>query len=271
MVSVQLEPRFEPGPEGLPGFEPDRTTTDWGRSERLTALADATVLHFLYHYWFRVEAEGLDNVPAAGGALLLANRAGRLPLDGAMIVRSVREEHPLGRSVQLAATRCYEELPGLGMVLTKLGAVAAHPANLHRLLFDERELVLAFPEVAAGARKSLRSRYRLHGFDARQLVEAATAAGAPIVPVAVLGAEEALPALGSLSLPGGRLRIPLAALAPLSARLRIRFLEPLATSGQDAAPPRGRSATADLADAVRALIQENLLEMVAQRSSVWLG
>jgi len=255
----------------LPGLEPERHVTDWGRSERLTSVADATVIGFLYHYWLRVEAEGVRNIPAKGGALLVANRAGALPLDGAMIAKAVREEHRLARPVHLATSRTYSELPGLGMVVTKLGGVLAHPANLQRLLFDEHQLVLAFPEGAPAAQKPLRWRYRLRSFDAVPFVATALRARVPIVPVAVLGAEEAMPRLGTLAPLGRRLRLPLGTGLPLPAKFRLRFLEPVATDDLGEAPWRDRELVARLRDDIRALIQENLFEMVASRRSVWLG
>lgn len=253
--------------EGLPGLEPDRTLTDWGRSERLTGLADATVGHFLYHYWFRVTVEGIEHVPARGGALLVANRAGQLPLDGAMIARAVREEHPAPRPVHLAATQTYPNLPGVGMAYTKLGVVPSHPANLHRLLLDERELVLSFPEGEAGARKSLRRRYRLGEFDGVAFAAAAIRARVPIVPVAVLGSEEALPSLGPLAGLGARLGLPVGLGLPLPAKLHLRFLAPISTDAPGKAPDRAERLTEE----VRTLIQENLFELLAARRSVWLG
>ena len=94
-------------------------------------------------------------MPATGGALLVANHGGALPPDGAMIAKAIAEEHPRPRPVQLATERSYAGVPGVGMLLTKLGGVSAHPANVHRLLFDEQQLVLAFPEGRDGSSKAL--------------------------------------------------------------------------------------------------------------------
>ena len=69
----------------LPAIEPERQVTDWGRSERVEGLLDATVWEWLYHYWFRCEVEGIENVPARGGALLVSNHSGALPPDAPMI------------------------------------------------------------------------------------------------------------------------------------------------------------------------------------------
>ena len=255
--------------EQLPGLEPDRQVTDWGRSERVEGVVDRTLYDFLYHYWFRVEVEGIENVPSGGGALLVANHAGAMPSDGAMIAKAVREEHPRRRTVQLATDSPFAGFPGLGMLVTKLGAVAAHPANLHRLLFDERQLVLAFPEGHRAQRKSLGQRYRLRRFDGVGFARAALRARVPIVPVAVLGAEEALPRFGSLRPLRGVAHLPLSTGLPLPAKFRIRFLEQVATDELDETADPGF--VEGLEGDIRALIQENLLELVAQRRSVWLG
>jgi 1-acyl-sn-glycerol-3-phosphate acyltransferase len=270
-LHAELAATADPYRDQMPGLEPDRNVSDWGRSERVAALADGTLYGFLYHYWFRVEADGVENVPAAGGALLVANRAGRLPADGAMIAKAVREEHRIPRPVHLATAQHFQGFPGLGMAVTKLGGVSAHPANIHRLLFDERQLVLVFPEGQRGVRKPLRARYRLRRFDGLGFVESAMRARVPIVPVAVLGSEEAIPTFGSVR-PIPRLpRLPLTTGVPLPAKFRVRFLEPVRTDDLGEAPWRDRGLVAQLGEDIRALIQDNLFELVAGRRSVWLG
>lgn len=255
----------------LPGLETEREVTDWGRSERIASLADATVLRFLYRYWFRVEADGLQNIPEQTGALLVANRAGQLPADGFMIAKAVRDDRRLRRPVHLATQQTFNGLPGLGMALTKLGGVGDHPANLHRLLFDERQLVLVFPEGPRAARKPLRWRYRLRRFDSLEFVQSAMRARVPIVPVVVLGGEEAMPRFGSLA-PLPRLpRLPITTALPLPAKFRLRFLQPVPTDDLGEAPWRDHALVGQLGDDIRSLMQENLLELVAQRRSVWLG
>lgn len=258
----------------LPGLEPERHVTDWGRSERVDRLLDSTVSHFLYHYWLRVHVAGVENVPSQGGALLVANRAGQLRLDAAMIGKALREEHRVPRPLHIAGPAAFRDVPGLGMLATKLGAVTEHPANLQRLLHDEGQLVLVFPESRQDQVKPLSSRYRLRSFDRLEIIRVAVRARAPIVPVAVIGSEEATPLVSGLG-PLGRLTplrvgMPL----PLPARFRLRFLQPVRTDrmGEEhdgELPPW--SALDDLTEDIRALIQENLYEMVAARRSVWLG
>jgi 1-acyl-sn-glycerol-3-phosphate acyltransferase len=268
-----------PAPTGdlrghLPGLEPDRQVSDWGRSERIEGLVDRTVYDFLYHYWFRVDVEGVENVPERGGALLVCNHAGALPPDGLMVAKAIREEHPRPRPVQMALERSFRNLPGAGMLLAKVGGVPAHPANIQRLLFDEQQLVLTFPEGRTGPRKPLSERYRVRRFGPAAFVAAAMRARVPIVPIAVLGAEEAQPVLARLGPFGPLARVPylpLTPAVPLPAKFRIRFLEPVPTDDLGASPWEDERLVRTLGEDIRALIQENLLELVARRRSVWLG
>jgi 1-acyl-sn-glycerol-3-phosphate acyltransferase len=269
----------------LPGLEPERTITDWGRSERVEGLLDRTVYEFLYRLWFRVEVEGIEHVPSTGGALLVSNHAGALPPDAAMIVKAIKEEHPRPRPVHLTVEHFFRGYPGFSMLLPKIGAVAAHPANVQRLLFDEEQLVLVFPEGRKGTEKLYRDRYRLRRFGRGGFVEAAMRARAPIVPIAVVGAEEAMPAfaqLGLLKRLTGLIYVPitptfphfglLGGMAYLPAKFRIRFLPPVPTDdlGSDE-PWEDKALVQSVAHDVRASIQDELFDMLAERTSVWLG
>src|SRR5918994_1655426 len=184
----------------LPAIEPERQITDWGRSERVETLFDKTLYEFLYHYWFRVEVEGIGNVPAVGPALLVSNHAGALPPDAAMIAKAIKTEHARPRALHLTVEHFFKGYPGLSMLVSKLGGVPAHPANVHRLLHDEEQLVLVFPEGRKGTEKLYKDRYQLRRFGRGGFVAAAMRAQAPIVPVAVVGAEEAMPAFLQLRL-----------------------------------------------------------------------
>jgi 1-acyl-sn-glycerol-3-phosphate acyltransferase len=269
----------------LPAIEPDRQITDWGRSERVEGLLDATVYEFLYHYWFRCEVEGIENVPATGGALLVSNHAGALPPDAAMIAKAIKEEHSRPRPLHLTVEHFFKGYPGLAMLVNKIGGVPAHPANVHRLLDDEQQLVLVFPEGRKGSEKLYKDRYRLRRFGRGGFVEAAMRAEAKIVPTCVVGAEEAQPVFAQLDFmrrltgllyfpvtPTFPWLGPLGMLGYLPAKFKIRFLEPI-----DTVALGGREATRDkalvqtVAQEVRARIQEELHEMVAKRRSVWFG
>src|SRR3954465_7019607 len=224
----------------LPAVETDRQVNDWGRSERVEGVFDRTIVDFFYNYWFRAEVEGVENVPASGGSLLVSNHSGALPPDAAMIAKAIKEEHPHGRPLNITVEHFFKGYPGFSMLIPKLGCVAAHPANVHRLLYDEEQLVLVFPAGRKGTEKLYKNRYRLRRFGRGGFVEAAMRARAPIVPVCVVGAEEAAPIfahLTPLQKLTGLIYAPLTPPFPpfgllgmlgyLPAKFRIRFLEPI--------------------------------------------
>jgi 1-acyl-sn-glycerol-3-phosphate acyltransferase len=266
----------------LPGVEPERTLTDWGRSERIEGLYDRTLLEFFYRYWFRCEVEGIENVPASGGALLVSNHSGALPPDAPMIGKAIKEEHSRPRPLNITVEHFFKGYPGFSMLLPKIGCVAAHPANVHRLLYDEEQLVLVFPEGRKGTEKLYKDRYRLRRFGRGGFVEAAMRARAPIVPVCVVGAEEAAPVFAQVSLLQkltGLIYFPITPTFPhlgllgmlgyLPAKFKIRFLEPI--HFEDDGMYADKSLVQTVAHEVRSRIQENVWEMVGERQSVWLG
>ena len=169
----------------LPAIEPERQLNDWGRSERVEEFFDRTVVEFFYRYWFRVEVEGVENVPSEGGALLVSNHSGALPPDAATIARAIREEHPNPRPLNITVEHFFKGYPLFSALIPKIGCVPAHPANVHRLLYDEEQLVLVFPEGRKGTEKPFHQRYRLQRFGRGGFVSAAMRAQAKIVPVCV--------------------------------------------------------------------------------------
>jgi 1-acyl-sn-glycerol-3-phosphate acyltransferase len=267
----------------LPGLEPERRVDDWGRSERVEGLMDRTLLEFFYRLWFRCEVEGVERVPGDGGALLVCNHSGALPPDASMIAKAIKEEHPRPRPLSITVEHFFKGYPGFSMLLAKVGAVPAHPANVHRLLFDEGKLVLVFPEGRKGTEKLYRERYRLRRFGRGGFVEAAMRARAPIVPVAVVGAEEAAPIfahVGALQKLTGLIYFPITptfpALGPLGmlgylpAKFRIRFLEPVRTDGMGDEPWQDKALVQTVSEDIRATIQEALYDVLGERRSVWL-
>jgi 1-acyl-sn-glycerol-3-phosphate acyltransferase len=278
----------EPGrlrdlPTLVPDQDPERQVDDWGRSERVFHLMEP-VLNFYYRYWFRVEVEGVEHIPSTSGALLASNHAGALPPDAPMIMQAIRNEHSTPRPLYMLGEHWFKGYPGVGMFTNKLGLVAAHPANAHRLLHDEGKLVLVFPEGQKGTRKLFWQRYKLRRFGRGGFVKTAIRAGVPIVPVAVVGAEEAMPIFAHVPLLQrltGLIYFPinhafphfglLAAGMYLPAKFKIRFLEPVELDryGPDAADDV--AFVQQVADDVRARIQVALNEMLRERNSVWFG
>jgi 1-acyl-sn-glycerol-3-phosphate acyltransferase len=270
--------------ELLPALEPERRVTDWGRSERVEAALDRTLVEFFYRYWFRCEVEGIENVPAEGGALLVSNHSGALPPDAAVIAKAIREEHPGPRPLHITVEHFFKGYPGFSALIPKIGCVPAHPANVHRLLYDERQLVLVFPEGRKGTEKTYNQRYRLRRFGRGGFVEAAARAEAKLVPVCVVGAEEAMPIFAQVNFlrrltgllyfpitPTFPWLGPLGMFAYLPAKFRIRFLEPIDTASMSVDPAPDTAQVQTVAQEVRARIQENLDDMLAARRSVWFG
>jgi 1-acyl-sn-glycerol-3-phosphate acyltransferase len=267
----------------IPAPDPSREVDDWGRSERVFGLMEP-LLDFYYRYWFRVEVEGIENVPADGGALLVSNHSGALPPDAPMIMQALRREHPARRALYMLGEHWFKGYPGVGMLTNKLGLVAAHPANAQRLLHDEGRLVLVFPEGQKGTRKLYWQRYRLRRFGRGGFVKTALRAGVPIVPVAVIGAEEAMPIFAHVPLLQrltGLIYFPInhafphfglaAGLMYLPAKFKIRFLEPIQLSDHEPGDAEDLELVQSLAEDVRERIQTEVDHLISSRTSVWFG
>jgi 1-acyl-sn-glycerol-3-phosphate acyltransferase len=269
--------------ELLPEADSGRALDDWGRSEAVLRLADP-VLDFYYRYWFRVEHDGLENVPSDGGALLVSNHSGALPPDAPMIMQAIRRDHPNPRPLYMLGEHWFKGYPFVGMLANKIGLVPAHPRNAQRLLHDEGRLALVFPEGQKGSRKVLWQRYHLRRFGRGGFIRTAMRAQVPIVPIAVVGAEEAMPIFGHVR-PLQRLTGliyfpfnhafphfgPLAGAMYLPAKFKIRFLEPIPMGDYPPDAVDDAALVQGLAEDIRARIQTELDDMLATRRSVWLG
>jgi 1-acyl-sn-glycerol-3-phosphate acyltransferase len=251
---------------------------EWGRSERSRQLM-RRLFAPVHDRWFRVEWDGLEHVPRTGAALLVANHAGVLPPDGAVVTHGI--ETRVGRPVYTLAHRAFWQHPFIGTVSSRLGAVEATRANAEQLLSEHDALVLDFPEGARGAGKHIKHRYQLGRFGHGGFAEVAMRTGVPIVPMAIVGAEETMPVIARFPVLADRLSVPNVALtlntivlgAPglvtwLPAKFRIRVLEPLHIDQ----PPSGRidrHHIASAAEDIRARIQHALHDMLGQRTSIW--
>lgn len=253
---------------------------EWGFDE---GFADAVLPLFemMYDRWWRVEALGVPNVPAHGRALLVANHAGVLPWEAAMIAVAVLREHPLPRHVRFLVLRWVIDQPWLSTAVRKLGGAVASPYNAIRLL-EQDQLVTVFPEGARALGKDWSERYRLQRFGRGGFVEIALRAGAPIVPVAVVGSEEIYPKLADLRplaklvgapyfpiTPTFPVLGPLGAV-PLPSRWRIEFCDPIETASLGPEAADDRRLVLELAERVRETIQERLLTGVLERGSAFV-
>ena len=209
-----------------------------------------------------------------GGALLVSNHSGALPPDAAMIAKAIKEEHPHPRPLNITVEHFFKGYPGFSMLIPKIGCVAAHPANVQRLLYDEQQLVLVFPEGRKGTEKLYKDRYKLRRFGRGGFVEAAMRARAPIVPVCVVGAEEAAPIFAQLSAAPAADRPPLlpdhadvpalraARHARLPARPSSRSASSSPSSFEERACTRTRRSSRPSPTRSARRIQENLCDMV---------
>ena len=253
---------------------------EWGFDEEF-ATGLRPLLDFLYERWWRVETAGVANVPAAGRAMLVSNHAGILPWDGTMISLAIQREHPQPRYPRFLVLDWAFTLPFVSVVMRKVGGVVASPYNASRLLEDD-ELVAVFPEGAKGAGKDFSERYRLQRFGRGGFVEIALRAGAPIIPVAVVGSEEIYPKVGESRLlaraigapyfpitPTFPLLGPLGAI-PLPSKWRIAFGEPIRTDtfGPDAA--ENRTLVFELSERVREEIQAMVYDNLVRRGSAFI-
>jgi 1-acyl-sn-glycerol-3-phosphate acyltransferase len=287
LPAPRAQPPEEPDPRELrrliPAADPTRALDDWGRSQRVFDLIEP-LLDFYYRYWFRVEQRGVEHVPAEGGALLVSNHSGALPPDAPMIMQAIRHEHPRSRPVYMLGEHWFKGYPGIGMLANKIGLVAAHPANAQRLLRDEERLALVFPEGQKGSRKLYWQRYHLRRFGRGGFVRTAIRSGVPIVPVAVVGAEEAMPIFAHVPLLQrltGLIYFPInhafphfglaAGLMYLPAKFKVRFLEPVDLSRYGPEDADDVSLVGSLAEHVRGRIQAELDALLASRASIWFG
>jgi len=251
---------------------------DFGRDPRATARWE-WLFEFLYSRWFRVQATGLDNIPDKGRALLVANHAGSLPYDSAMVMHAVRRDHPARRDVRPLVEDTVFHLPFLGPIMNRIGGVRADPENAERLLMKD-ELVAVFPEGEKGMGKLWKDRYRLQRFGRGGFVKLALRTGAPIIPVAVVGAEEAAPMLGKVTWFAKNIGIPWipvtptfpwlgpAGLLPLPSKWYVAFGAPIDLGkAHGAAAADDRLLVNKLADQIRTQIQDMIDDLLGRRRS----
>jgi 1-acyl-sn-glycerol-3-phosphate acyltransferase len=267
---------------GPPDDELRRSDVDrWGRSERMRSLV-RTAYDPLYKYWFRVEWEGFEHLPPDGGALLVSNHAGAIPSDAPAIMHGI--ETRLGRPVYGLAEHLFRATPVVGTLWSRVGGVTANPDNAYRLMHDEKQLVLVFPEGTKGTGKTFGDRYQLGRFGRGGFVDIAMRAGVPVVPLAVVGAEESMPIIWKSKRLAKAFGIPyfpvtanMLVLGPLGlvgyfpSKFKIRVLPPVHFDVDAGQERYSRSRVMAESERIRRQIQEALYDMLRTRRSVWFG
>ncbi|MCW0212314.1 MAG: acyltransferase family protein [Pseudonocardia sp.] len=260
----------------------DYTVDEFGYDRDLADSLLMPAVRPLYRKWFRVETIGMHNVPDTGGALIVANHSGTLPLDALMATVALHDDHVGHRQLRLLGADLMFKLPVVGELARKNGATLACMPDAERLM-DTGELVGVFPEGFKGIGKPFRDRYKLQRFGRGGFVSAALKTGVPIIPCSIVGAEETYPKIGDIA-PLARLLgapyfpvtplFPLlgpVGMIPLPSKWYIEFGEPIRTDQHDPADAEDPMLVFNLTDQVRETIQHTLYRLLSQRRNVFLG
>ncbi|MCC5480101.1 lysophospholipid acyltransferase family protein [Streptomyces sp. NPDC059680] len=258
----------------------DYGVDDFGYDEELTDQVLMSLLRPVYEKYFRVEVKGIENIPAKGGALIVANHSGTLPLDGLMMQVAVHDHHPADRHLRLLAADLVFVLPVVNELARKLGHTLACAEDAERLL-AQGELVGVMPEGFKGIGKPFSERYKLQRFGRGGFVSTALRQGAPIIPCSIVGAEEIYPMIGNAKTLARVLGFPYFPLTPtfpwlgplgavpLPTKWTIQFGQPIPTDGYPAEAAEDPMLMFNLTDQVREQIQHTLYKLLVQRRSVF--
>ena len=260
----------------------DYRVDEFGFDQELTDQVVLPLLRPLYSQWFRVETVGIHHVPDTGAALIVANHSGTLPIDALMTGVALHDEHPKHRHLRMLGADLVFTLPFVGALARKTGQTLACNPDAERLL-KLGEVVGVWPEGFKGIGKPFRDRYKLQRFGRGGFVSAALRTGVPIIPCAIVGAEEIYPLLGNIK-PLARLigapYFPVTplfpwlgplGLIPLPSKWSIEFGEPIETAHYDPGAADDPMLVFNLADQVRETIQHTLYRLLSQRRNPFLG
>lgn len=260
----------------------DYSVDEFGFDEHLNEAILLPLLRGLFRHWFRVEVSGIENLPAEGAGLVVANHAGVLPFDGLMASVAVHDHHPAKRDLRLLAADMVFDMPVMGQLARKAGHTMACTSDAHRLL-AAGHLTAVFPEGYKGLGKHFRDRYKLQRFGRGGFVSAALRAKAPIIPCSIVGSEEIYPMIADVKLLARVLGLPYfpvtplfplagpVGLIPLPSKWHIQFGEPIPTDEYDEYAADDPMVTFELTDQVRETIQQTLYQLLANRGNMFLG
>jgi 1-acyl-sn-glycerol-3-phosphate acyltransferase len=283
-ASTATPPRPEPSRgllEGITDFlrrrlDGDYPIDDFGYDEHLSREVLLPLARPLYERYFRVRTLGVDRIPAEGAALLVANHSGTVPLDAVMVGYAVANEHPQRRVVRNVAADLAFQMPFIGPLARKSGNAVACDEDAFELL-HRGELVGVYPEGYKGVGKGWRERYKLQRFGRGGFIEVALRTRTPIVPVAVVGAEEAFPMIADARVLARALGFPYfpitptfpllgpLGLLPLPSRWLIEFGEPIPMDDYPDDAAEDAMLVFDLSDRIRDTIQQMLYRNLSLR------
>jgi 1-acyl-sn-glycerol-3-phosphate acyltransferase len=238
------------------------------------------VLDFIYRRYFRIQTEGIENVPSEGRAVIVGNHSGSIPIDGLMLRTALRVDHPANRDLRWLAEDFLFYLPFAGVFMNRAGAVRACQENAERLLTRDN-LIAVFPEGVQGIRKLFRDRYRLQRFGRGGYIRLCLRTRAPLIPCAIIGGEESSPLLYRFDTLADLLRIPYLpvtptfpafgalGLLPAPTKWRIKFGEPISFDSYGPEAADDDLLVGRLSDRVRSTIQSMLENGLQKRRSIW--
>ncbi|WP_121253218.1 lysophospholipid acyltransferase family protein [Nocardioides ferulae] len=256
----------------------DYTVDEYGFDPEVTQRFFLAALRPIAQKWFRIEVRGIENIPAEGGALVVSNHSGTIPVDGLMTMVSVHDH--AGRFLRPLGADLVFRLPLVGTLARKGGATLACGDDAERMLRGG-ELVGVWPEGFKGIGKPWSERYKLQRFGRGGFVSAALRTGVPIVPLSVVGAEEIYPLVGNLPAVARLLGLPYVpitplfpwlgplGLLPLPSKWLLEFGEPIRTDDYDAAAADDPMLVFNVTDQVRETIQQTLYSLLMERGSVF--
>jgi 1-acyl-sn-glycerol-3-phosphate acyltransferase len=251
---------------------------EYGFDAELTRRLLFAVLRPLAEKWFRIEVRGLENIPATGGALVVSNHSGTIPVDGLMTMFSVTEN--TGRFLRPLGADLVFRTPVVAGLARKMGATLACTEDAERML-SGGELVGVWPEGFKGIGKPYSERYKLQRFGRGGFVSAAMRTGVPVIPVSVVGAEEIYPLVGNVPALARLLGLPYVpitplfpllgplGLVPLPSKWLIEFGEPVRTDAYGEGAADDPMLVLNVTDQVRETIQQTLYSLLMERPSVF--
>lgn len=278
--------RGDTGEMDLRGFlqkrlEGDYPIDDFGYDKQLTEHVLMQLVKPLYEKYFRVRTIGVERIPDVGAAILVANHSGTIPLDSVMMQYAVGAEHPQKRLVRNVGADLVWRSPVIGPLARKSGNVVACDEDANELL-RRGELVGIFPEGYKGVGKGWSERYKLQRFGRGGFIETALRTGTPIVPVAIVGAEEAFPMIGNAKILAKLLGFPYfpitptfpllgpLGMIPLPSRWIIEFGHPIPMDEYAPDAAEDPMLVFDLSDRIRDTIQQMLYDNLERRPSTFL-
>jgi 1-acyl-sn-glycerol-3-phosphate acyltransferase len=256
----------------------DFEVDEFGFDAEVTERFLLAVLRPLKEKWFRVEVRGAENIPTSGGALVVSNHSGTVPVDGLMTMVSVHDT--TGRNLRPLGADLVFRLPVIGELARKTGATLACNEDAERMLRGG-QLVGVWPEGFKGIGKPYSERYKLQRFGRGGFVSAALRTGVPIVPCSVVGAEEIYPLVGNVPALARLLGLPYLpitplfpwlgplGMVPLPSKWLIEFGEPIRTDSYDEGAADDPMLVFNVTDQVRETIQQTLYTLLMQRRSVF--